>query len=362
MRFAPRRFSTRGSRVSEIRAARPLGLRLLNAAGGALHAAGVPLVRLDEASLLRAATRVTALSDLGDEHFREPFRHLLASFEQEARLTTLGRIIARRDLIRLLVNRLRVQAVWSTHPELAAGTITGPLFVLGLPRTGTSILHELLAQDPAHRVPMSWEVMHPYPPPEAATFSTDARIDQVDRHLAGIDRLIPDFKAVHPMGARLPQECVAITAHDFASMQFHTTNRLPSYQAWLDEADLTWVYQNHRRWLQYLQWKAPANRWVLKSPGHLWALDALLTVYPDAQFPEFMRDEVGMVQRIYHHFGWTLSAEAESRMRQFLRDNRADKHGRHRYRLGLGGLDEAGERRRFQRYQDRFAVAAEPVD
>jgi hypothetical protein len=112
----------------------------------------------------------------------------------------------------------------------------------------------------------------------------------VDKQLAGIDRLLPGFRAMHPMGARLPQECVAITAHEFASLLFHTTWRVPSYQAWLDGADLRPVYASHRRWLQYLQWRAPGERWVLKSPGHLWSLEALLAVYPDARIVQTHRD------------------------------------------------------------------------
>jgi hypothetical protein len=100
---------------------------------------------------------------------------------------------------------------------------------------------------------------------------------------------------MHPMGATLPQECVALTAHDFASMLFTTTHRLPSYQAWLDHADLRWVYASHRRQLQYLQWQCPAERWVLKSPGHLWALDALLAEYPDARIIQTHRDPLRVI-------------------------------------------------------------------
>ncbi|MFN8543070.1 MAG: sulfotransferase [Candidatus Binatia bacterium] len=356
----------------------------------------------------------------------------MASFEDEAHLTLLGRIIIRQDLVRLLENRLHMTAERRRHPAIGDERITRPVFIVGLPRTGTTILHELLAQDPANRVPMTWEVMHPWPPPEQATFATDPRIARVDEHLGGVDRLLPGFKAIHPMGARLPQECVALTAHDFATMIYHTTNDVPSYQAWLESTDLRWVYASHRRQLQYLQWHCPAERWVLKSPGHLWALDALLHEYPDArivqthrdalrvvasltnlvtvlrslstdpahidpiaigadwtarlargleqtmrardrhplrpeqvfdmQFAEFMADQVGMVRRIYAHFGLELTATAEERMRRFLAENPADKHGRHRYTLAAAGLDVATERARYRRYHDRFGIAAEAVD
>jgi hypothetical protein len=407
---------------------RPVGLRVLNGVGGALRAAGLPLVRLDEATLVARASRETGLADFGDDRFRVPLRVLLDAFEREAALTVLGRLIARTDVVRLLANRLRMVDAHARHPEIGDGRIRAPIFVVGLPRTGTSILHELLAQDPANRVPMTWEVMHPWPPPERETYETDPRIAQVEKHFAGVDRLIPGFKTMHPMGACLPQECVALTAHDFATMLFSTTHHVPSYQAWLDDADLRWVYASHRRQLQYLQWKCPAGRWVLKSPGHLWALDALLAVYPDArivqthrdplqvvaslaslvtvlrslaseridpvaigaewterlaaglgramavrdrvaaearvfdvQFAELLRDEIGMMRRIYAYFELDLSADAEARMRRFLAENPRDKHGRHRYTLAASGLDVATERRRYAAYQERFAVPSEPV-
>jgi len=274
---------------------RPLGLRAFDWFGRALRAAGLPFARLDEHGLLARAARRTGLDDFGDARFHEPLRRLLASLESEAALTPFGCIVARRDLGRLLENRLRMHDTFKRHPEMGDAPIQRPLFVIGLPRTGTSILHELLAQDPANRVPMTWEVMHPWPPPERASFESDPRIAQVEDHFRGIERVLPGFQAMHPMGARLPQECVALTAHDFASLIFHTSYRVPSYQSWLDRADLRPVYASHRRWLQYLQWRCPAERWVLKSPGHLWALDALLAIYPDARIVQTHRDPLQVV-------------------------------------------------------------------
>lgn len=275
--------------------ARPLGLRVLNGVGRALRATGLPLLDLDERALFTRAARETGLDDFGAPGFRAPFRLVLHGLEHEARLNLLGRIIARSDLTRLLVNRLYMVEAHKRHSEIAAGEIRRPLFILGLPRTGTTILHELLAQDPRNRVPMTWEVQHVHPPPERATYETDPRIAAVEKHLSGVDRVIPNFKAMHPMGARLPQECVALTAHDFASMLFTTTHRLPSYQAWLHGSDLRWVYASHRRQLQYLQWRCPAERWALKSPGHLWALDALVAEYPDACIVQTHRDPLRVI-------------------------------------------------------------------
>lgn len=409
-----------------VSSARPFGVRALNAAGAVLRAVGIPLLDLDPDALLAGARRRTGLDDFGDERFREPYRILLDALEREARLTLLGRMIARADVARLLENRLHMVAAHARHPEIGAGRIERPLVIIGLPRTGTTILHELLAQDPANRVPMTWEVAHVHPPPARATYETDARIAAVDKQLAGVDRLIPNFKRMHPMGATLPQECVALTAHDFASLIFTTTHWLPSYQAWLDRGDFRWVYASHRRQLQYLQWQCPAERWVLKSPGHLWALESLLAEYPDARivqthrdplqviaslasliavlrsmasdaidpaaigaewttrlaaglrhatavrdartggapvfdmhFRDFIRDEIGMVRRIYAHFDLEMTAEAESRMRCFLAANPKDKHGAHRYALADSGLDPATERARYREYQARYAIEPE---
>jgi hypothetical protein len=277
------------------RATLPRLLRIFNAVGSGVWAMGVPLLRLDETSLLAAARRRTGLEDLGEDFFRTPFRVLLDSLEGEARLTTFGRMTVKRDLLRLLENRLRMTALHRRHPEIAEGPIRRPLFVLGLPRTGTTILHELLTQDPASRVPLTWEVKYPCPAPELESYDTDPRIEQVERELAGVDRVMPEFKRIHPMGARLPQECVALMAHDFAARIFSTSYRVPRYEDWLDASDMAPVYASHRRQLQLLQWRCPAQRWVLKSPGHLWHLDALLDEYPDACIIQTHRDPLKVI-------------------------------------------------------------------
>jgi hypothetical protein len=138
---------------------------------------------------------------------------------------------------------------------------------------------------------LTWEVDHPVPPPETATYETDPRIAEVDETLAGVDLVLPGFQQMHPMGAQLPQECVRITSSDFRSMIFPTQYRVPSYATWLlHEADMAPAYRWHRMFLEHLQSKHPARRWVLKSPGHLWSLGALLTEYPNALLVQTHRD------------------------------------------------------------------------
>jgi hypothetical protein len=142
-------------------------------------------------------------------------------------------------------------------------------------------LRTLLAQDPAHRVPLNWETMAPSPPPERATYQTDRRIGQARRFLAWFHRLNPDIKRIHPLGAQLPEECLIITSHSFYSFQFQTMYHVPSYETWLEAQDLRTCYEWHRRVLQQLQRRCP-GRWVLKAPAHLFGIEALFAVYPDA--------------------------------------------------------------------------------
>jgi hypothetical protein len=244
----------------------------------------------DEEGLLEEARRRTGLREFGGSGFLAGLRVLLRSLRDEAFLHASGEAAVREDLLRLLGNRLQMAAVFEAHPEITARRVQRPLFVVGLPRTGSSILHELLAQDPGNRAPMTWEVKHPCPPPELATFHSDPRIAAVDAELAQMDGLIPEFKKMHPQAAELPQECLNMTTHEFASSFFSVSYRVPGYQAWLDAADAAPVYAAHHRQLQLLHWRCGPSRWVLKSSSHLWSLGALRAEYPDACIVQTHRD------------------------------------------------------------------------
>jgi hypothetical protein len=261
---------------------RSMLLRLINAAGRRVMKNGFTWTRLDEKTLIDKAREGTGLEDFGDGSFREAFRILLRAYETEAEFNFIGRICVHGDTVRLLSNRLRLMADRRHHPAIADEVIRRPLFITGLPRSGTTFLHALLAQDPAHRAPQVWEVMYPSPPPERASYATDPRITTTARQLKWLDILMPEFKTVHLIGARLPQECIAITSHDFRSYTFESMYAVPSYRAWHDRQDKRVAYEFHRQFLQHLQWRCPGQRWVLKAPSHLLALEALLQVYPDA--------------------------------------------------------------------------------
>jgi hypothetical protein len=274
-------------------------VRTLNVAGRTLARFGHQPVSLDERSVLDQARQRAGLDDFGGDEFREPLRRLLASYESEARLTLLGRIVARVDTVSLLANRLRLVSDRSRYAGIAEQVIRRPLVIVGLPRTGSTALHHLLAQDPGNRVAQAWEVMAPSPPPERARYETDPRIARARRELHWLDQLAPAFRAIHPLGARLPLECLAITSYAFLSQRFHTMYRVPSYQQWLLAGHHARpAYEMHRRVLQHLQWRAPAERWVLKAPSHVFGFADLLRVYPDALIVQTHRDPLTVLASV----------------------------------------------------------------
>jgi hypothetical protein len=270
----------------------------MNVAGRAASVLGLRPVDLRAETLLRTAKQNTGLSDFGGDEFRQPLALLVDCLEKEARLSLLGRLVARSDLLRTLENRLRLVDLFRQHPEIAEQPVERPIFVVGPPRSGTTIFHDLLAMDPGNRVPLSWETSYPLPPPEAATFRSDPRIARVQADLDRVDRLLPEFKKMHPMGAERAQECVVITAHDLASMIYHTQFDVPSYDRWVLDHDMKSALKWHRRFLQVLQWKAPGERWALKSPQHLWHLQHVHREYPDALFVQTHRDPVRVLGSI----------------------------------------------------------------
>lgn len=262
---------------------RPPAVRALNLAGRALAALGLRVPSLDAEGLLAAASRATGLDDFGADTFRAGLRELLRGLEGEAQLTTLGRGMARAHVVGALATRLQLVDWRKRHPEVAAQRIQRPLFVLGMPRTGTTLLHGLLAQDPAARAPLTWEVAAPCPAPETASYASDPRIAAAQARERDIERVAPGFSAIHPSGALLPQECVSLTAPEFVSMQWEATYAVPSYQRWCEGQDHASVYRWHREFLQHLQSRHAGAYWVLKTPAHLLTLDALFAEYPDAR-------------------------------------------------------------------------------
>ncbi len=253
----------------------------------------------DVERLVAQAQEQTGLSDLGGDDWREGLVRLLDALEDEARLSEIGHAVVENDLVGYLVRRLELTRWQSEHPAIAKADVTPPIVVIGQARTGTTILHDLLAQDPASGVPLAWEVDRPVPPPQTATYGTDPRIAETEAVQEMVDLVIPGFRSMHPVGAQLAQECVRITGSAFRSMIFPTQYRVPSYGHWLlHEADMAPAYRWHRAYLRHLQSEHRAERWVLKSPGHLWCLGALLAEYPDALLVQTHRDPLKIIASV----------------------------------------------------------------
>jgi len=223
--------------------------------------------RLHTERLVAHACETTGLDDFGEATWQAGLERLADSLAVEAALNELGREIVAGECVMYPANRLCVTDFRRRNPEIATVEVMPPIVIVGQGRTGTTILHDLLAQDPSNRVPLNSEVDRPCPPPETTTYETDPRIDEVDATTSGVELLIPGFLSMHTMGARLPQECVRITVSDFRSVMFPTQYRVPSYARWvLDEADMAPAYRWHRQFLRHLQARHPAHRGCSSRP------------------------------------------------------------------------------------------------
>ncbi len=269
---------------------------LLRAVDWVSDAAGFLRRPIVAEELIAAAQRRTGLTDFGEWQFAAPLRVLLQASDDEAALGAFGRFALRWDVLRFLENLLRLRAAEKARSG-PAPAITQPIFVTGLPRSGTSFLHNLLVEDAANAVPRCWQTIHPG---IAGDAKAEARaIRQVDSQLKWFRRIAPDFGAMHPITARAPQECSEITAHVFASLRFDTTHHVPSYRAWLDDTGHLEAYRFHRYFLEHLARNGQAGqRWVLKCPDHVFALDAIQKIYPDARFVFVHRDPMRVLASV----------------------------------------------------------------
>jgi sulfotransferase family protein len=410
------------SSITTLDETRPiLPVRLLNGCGALLDKSPILRTSLRAVDLIETAKRRCGLDDFGESDFFEALSRLLDSCQGESRLNLIGKIVLRADLTRLLCSRLSMQRDRRVYPDVVREEIREPLFIVGLPRSGTTLLHTLLAVDPEHRVPFTWEVMTPSPPTRD---NEKRRIQRAISSCNCFNWLAPTFRHVHPVGAELPQECVSLMAPTFMSDQFDAMYYVPSYRTWFFRQDLRSAYEYHRRFLQHLQVRQKARRWVLKAPTHMFALPALLAVYPDALFVqthrapldamasvsslitilrrvfsdavdpptvcreaidywsktlsrflqerdqlaehricdvnylEIRRDPLAVVHQIYAHFGWPLRHKVEEGMRRALAGQPQERHRSHRYDLSQFGVHEAESAARFAAYCDRFGLVA----
>jgi hypothetical protein len=259
---------------------------------------GRRLWTFDGEALRAEARRTTGLEDFGAPPIEQALSVLVDSLEREATLHRVGRFLMRMHLLDLLKTRLRLVDAWKRQPreDVESSPIARPIFITGTGRSGSTFLHELLAADPALRAPRVWEVMFPVTANEPDRGWRDRRVRNAATSLWWFRRLSRGADAVYPLRARTPHECVAIHSYCLMSEEFVSSCHVPAYQVFLRSSDLVPVYQWERRFLQHLQQNQDATRWVLKAPDHVYALEALFAVFPDAVVIQTHRDPLEVLK------------------------------------------------------------------
>jgi hypothetical protein len=378
------------------------------------------LPRADE--LLDLALKRGRRRDFADRSFIRPFERLLEACDAEADLSLLGIRALRVDVLRFLRNLLRFEEFEAACPSVLSRPIQAPLFITGMPRSGTTFLHRLILQDPSTIAPRLFQLVYPHAS-RAGRFETALRRRWVGLQLAVFRMLSPEFNALHPVAVDAPEECTDITAHVFQSLRFESTYRVPSYSGWLQRHGLLHAYRFHRRFLQHLDADLPGRRWILKSPDHVFALDDIRKVYPDARlvfihrdpvrvlasvarltevlrrpfarsvdrvevgrdvsaswvdgaqrmsalsardnsvlhlhYQQIIRSPLDAVRAVYLHCNLVLTDEAEAHMRRWLRTAVNVSRPWRDYSLAEFGLDPHLLRERFVRYTDTFGIEIE---
>ncbi len=269
---------------------RPAWIRAVNAVGAGGRRVGLTWPRISPESLLADARRQTGLSDFGDDSFREGLKVLVDAFNARDAANSFGRFVFRKYCTGLLINRLKIQDTLKRHPEILEVPIPRPLFILGLPRSGTTFLHRLMSEDPRGRSMLFWEANEPAPPPEPATYTTDPRIARAQRQADMLYRLSPRLATAHEFEATSPEEDNILYANGFKAGFLGFFFDVPDYVRWLDGQDLKANYAYGRQQLQLLSWKYRADYWIIKAPAHLFAIAPLLSEFPDANLVVTHRD------------------------------------------------------------------------
>lgn len=363
--------------------------------------------------LLEGARAATGLDDFGDESFREGLGVLLDTYERNGYDET-GLRQRRNRLAGLLAERLRIEHAWAEHPEIREVPITAPLYLTGLPRTGTSALLNLLATDPTMRPMALWEGINPSPLPGSPAKEDDPRYTAMKEFLDRVYEKDSDFGAIHHTTADTPEECVHLLNHTFADVQFGIEVLMEPYASWFRAQDHRVAYRYYADILRMLAWQRPGGRFLLKSPAHLWALDILVEMFPDCsivvthrdplesvasyasmmeslmngrtvdraelgpvvleylaakmdhalacreridperildvRYSDFIADPVATVRSIHEHFGLPVDDELTQAWQAHVDAHPRGEHGEHDYRLDDYGLTEAAIRDRFAHY------------
>lgn len=338
---------------------RPDWLRRLNSFGPATGAAQ-QLVPLEPDALLALARSTTGLHEIGGDAWLESYRRMVSSIDTESRANLVGRFLARVEILRVLQTRLRLYEAWAKTPAILDEPIDRPIFVLGAPRTGTTILLELLALDPALRAPIAWEAHHPLPHGDFQDTESRRRLAEAEQELWM--EMQPEFATLHEMGSDLPCECVHFLALEFGGPYWAMQYQAPGFSEWaMTQPDIVpRTYRLHRQFLQTLQYGEERKPWLLKSPGHLRTIEGLYAEYPDAIVVHTHRDPQKFVG----------SAASTTAMLQWLRTEAVDPRlygqlGLHGFGMMLNGVKElrkAGQLPADQMIDSHFAdLMADPV-
>jgi hypothetical protein len=231
-----------------------------------------------------SATKACGLDDFGsdDDNYREALAVLLESYRTDADLTEFGSKMQRFFVRNALVARLVSEAAFKQYPQHADVAIEKPIFVTGLPRTGTTAIHRLLAADPGHQGLELWLAEFPQPRPPRESWPENPVFAELDARFKKAHEENPDYTGLHYMTADEVEECWQLLRQSLHSVSYETLAHIPTYARWLSQQDWTKPYQRHRKNLQLIGLNEPEKRWVLKNPSHLFALDALFNTYPDA--------------------------------------------------------------------------------
>lgn len=258
--------------------------------------AGVAAERwpFDPVVLTDTAVAKTGLSDFGPDYFREALRLLCRSAEEDLDLNGLGRRNLWHQILDHLVQRLRFVDLWKRYPEILDEPVDRPIFIVGLPRSGTTFLQQLLAQDKTMRVTPFWEELSPLPDHDPAVRPPDDAplVERARKNIEGLRRHAPGLLEMHQLAVDEPEEEIYLLGPAFASMVYEWTYILPQFAAWYAEQDHTEGYRFFRNILQTLQWLRGGTRWLLKAPQHMEQIGPLMRVFPDALFVETLRDPV----------------------------------------------------------------------
>jgi hypothetical protein len=258
-------------------------------------------------TLVAAAIEEAGSDDFGGDSWREGLDRLCDALAAEGDLTEAGEQMLGYRLGRLLTSRLRIEAWYRDHPEIDDERVEGPVFIIGLPRTGTTALSHLLTADPQIRSLRVWESGDPVPPPETATRDTDPRIAQAQAGLDLMDQAFPKMKMLYFQTATGATECQDLLGMEFRTSHFDGMAHVPSYTDWVIDCDMVPAYRYHHRTLKLLQSRCPPKLWHLKTPVHMLSLDALDAVYPHAVFLWTHRDPADVLGSVCSLIGYCRS-------------------------------------------------------